>query len=235
MILNNKYQFGATPIHLLRNKELSAKAKGLGAWLFSHEKNFHLKKSRIHTFFSDGPDGIRSAWQELVKHGYIIEKGRERNEKGHLGESVYDLNPFGNGLPEDEKTQEKSYVEKSNIGETNIGESHVGEPKLLSISSNSKSSNSKSNSKNIKRGIHTKKFEKPTGPQLMELFIQKGMGRDLAIHTAKLFLAHYESNGWKVGRNPMKNWKGAAAKWFLNWEKDQRPTLDRPPLKRLDI
>ena len=25
--------------------------------------------------------------------------------------------------------------------------------------------------------------------------------------------AHYESNGWKVGRNPMKDWKAAIRKW----------------------
>jgi hypothetical protein len=27
------------------------------------------------------------------------------------------------------------------------------------------------------------------------------------------FFNHYESNGWKVGRNPMKNWKAAVITW----------------------
>ena len=27
---------------------------------------------------------------------------------------------------------------------------------------------------------------------------------------------HYESNGWKVGRNSMKDWKAAAKKWNQN-------------------
>jgi len=26
-------------------------------------------------------------------------------------------------------------------------------------------------------------------------------------------MAHYQSNGWKVGRNPMKDWKGAVRTW----------------------
>jgi len=30
---------------------------------------------------------------------------------------------------------------------------------------------------------------------------------------AQKFLSYYESNGWKVGRNPMKNWKSAVAGW----------------------
>ncbi len=27
------------------------------------------------------------------------------------------------------------------------------------------------------------------------------------------FIAHYESNGWRVGRNPMKSWKAAITTW----------------------
>ena len=28
------------------------------------------------------------------------------------------------------------------------------------------------------------------------------------------FVSYYESNGWRVGRNPMKNWKAAVQNWF---------------------
>ena len=31
--------------------------------------------------------------------------------------------------------------------------------------------------------------------------------------TADEFVSFYESNGWKVGRNPMKNWKAACTTW----------------------
>jgi len=30
---------------------------------------------------------------------------------------------------------------------------------------------------------------------------------------AKKFFCHYESNGWKVGKNSMKSWKAAADQW----------------------
>ena len=30
------------------------------------------------------------------------------------------------------------------------------------------------------------------------------------------FIAHYESNGWKVGRNPMKSWKSSVITWEKN-------------------
>lgn len=31
---------------------------------------------------------------------------------------------------------------------------------------------------------------------------------------ARKFYAYYESNGWRVGKNPMKNWKAAAQNWL---------------------
>jgi len=33
---------------------------------------------------------------------------------------------------------------------------------------------------------------------------------------AEKFYNYYESNGWKVGKNPMRNWKAAAATWNSN-------------------
>ena len=29
---------------------------------------------------------------------------------------------------------------------------------------------------------------------------------------------YYESNGWKVGRNPMRNWQAALINWRKNWQ-----------------
>ena len=36
-----------------------------------------------------------------------------------------------------------------------------------------------------------------------------------AKHLGELFLAHYESNGWMVGKNKMKRWKMAVSTWVL--------------------
>jgi hypothetical protein len=41
------------------------------------------------------------------------------------------------------------------------------------------------------------------------------------------FLDYYESNGWKVGKNPMKDWKAA----IRNWHSKQRPTT-RPTIEK---
>lgn len=36
------------------------------------------------------------------------------------------------------------------------------------------------------------------------------------------FVAHYGSNGWRVGRNPMKSWSHALTKWKLNADEHRR-------------
>ena len=33
---------------------------------------------------------------------------------------------------------------------------------------------------------------------------------------AEKFLAHYESVGWKVGKNPMKDWRACVRTWIHN-------------------
>jgi uncharacterized protein YdaU (DUF1376 family) len=47
-------------------------------------------------------------------------------------------------------------------------------------------------------------------------YISIRLGIDQGKTEAKKFFNYYESNGWKVGKNPMKNWKAAANNWITN-------------------
>jgi len=58
-----------------------------------------------------------------------------------------------------------------------------------------------------------KNFQKPTFEQVAAYCIE----RENNI-SPEAFIAHYESNGWKVGKNPMKCWKSAV----VTWEKNER-------------
>ena len=55
---------------------------------------------------------------------------------------------------------------------------------------------------------------------------------EIKLHAAKLgcpiseaekFFNYYESNGWRVGRNPMKSWQAALVNWRKNWEERRSP------------
>jgi len=56
----------------------------------------------------------------------------------------------------------------------------------------------------------TKRFIEPTLNQVKEDFIKKGSTETEAIK----FHAYYASNGWKVGKNKMKNWNAAISGWI---------------------
>lgn len=54
-----------------------------------------------------------------------------------------------------------------------------------------------------------KRFQKPTVEEVADYIKEKGYSNV----NAKTFVTYYESVGWKVGRNPMKNWKATVTNW----------------------
>lgn len=57
-------------------------------------------------------------------------------------------------------------------------------------------------------------FVKPTVVEIFDYACEK-LSNDDAVAFTEKFHAHYEANGWKVGRNAMKDWKAAVRKWDL--------------------
>lgn len=52
------------------------------------------------------------------------------------------------------------------------------------------------------------KFKKPTLEDLKAYIAENGY-----TFSAEAFMDYYESNGWKVGRNPMKSWQATCRTW----------------------
>lgn len=68
-----------------------------------------------------------------------------------------------------------------------------------------------------------KRFEKPTLSEIKAYCIERNNNVD-----AQHFFDYYESNGWKVGKNSMKNWQAAVRTWeknsYTNTTKQQKKT-----------
>jgi len=64
-----------------------------------------------------------------------------------------------------------------------------------------------------------KRFSPPSIEQITEHFTQKGSDQA----EAENFFNFYESNGWKVGKNKMVNWKAAGANWVKRNGKTHKP------------
>ena len=64
-----------------------------------------------------------------------------------------------------------------------------------------------------------KKFVPPSVPEVDVYVREKGYAFD-----AERFVAYYESNGWKVGKNAMKDWRAACRTWHAN-SSDKSPSV----------
>lgn len=99
----------------------------------------------------------------------------------------------------------KEQLERNNV--TRMLQSGYGEKekelekdKEIEIDSSAKSTTTK-----------RKRFEKPTLSQITQYCLE----RNNCVN-AEQFYDYYESNGWKVGKNAMKDWKAAVRTWEKN-------------------
>jgi uncharacterized protein YdaU (DUF1376 family) len=59
-------------------------------------------------------------------------------------------------------------------------------------------------------------FTKPDLMEVYEYLVTRGINQSTARVEAEKFGDHYSSNGWKVGKNPMKDWKASVRNWTKN-------------------
>lgn len=80
--------------------------------------------------------------------------------------------------------------------------------------------------------IRTKKFVKPDENDVYNLMGELNMKggnfltEDKLVNFARTFMDHYESNGWVVGKTPMKDWQSTVRNWMrkeYDKVKNQKP------------
>lgn len=78
---------------------------------------------------------------------------------------------------------------------------------------------------NTNKGV--KKFKRPTIVEVAIYIYKKSPDNsiDICNQIAAEYFNHYEANGWKVGRNSMKDWQAAARNW-LSRRKDFNKSKD---------
>lgn len=100
---------------------------------------------------------------------------------------------------------EVSETDNGGYAVENLEKPTVTPPTEIHIQSNTDAKQEK------KKYIKKKRFEPPTVDEVRTYVSEKGYAFD-----ADAFVAHYESNGWKVGKNPMKDWRAACRTWSRN-------------------
>lgn len=91
--------FTLLPNAWLRDKRLSFTARGILAWLQSHDAEFAVTIAGMVAQSPHGKDAIRVAVNELERYGYL-KRYRERVGRGRLGGTVWEqLDPFAEAHP----------------------------------------------------------------------------------------------------------------------------------------
>lgn len=73
--------------------------------------------------------------------------------------------------------------------------------------------------KDKKKKRKTDVFQKPSEEEIVEYCNSIGHGE----FNAERFIDYYESNGWMVGKNRMKDWKATIRNWIRKSDTEQKP------------
>lgn len=65
---------------------------------------------------------------------------------------------------------------------------------------------------NVVKVVSKARFIKPTKEEITDFAITNNLSTDMVDE----YFDYYEGNGWKVGRNPMKDWKATYRRWCRN-------------------
>jgi len=137
-------------------------------------------------------------WKKLISLG-LISRQKAKGQQGMFGGFDYTVLDYSPCINE-------PYMDPC-INEPNMDPTQHGS---IDTHSNTKYLNKTDFNNKTEGAQRQKRFVEPTLDQVKEDFIKKGSKETEALK----FHAYYTSNGWKVGKNKMKNWKAAISGWI---------------------
>lgn len=189
----------------LKEKEMSLKAIGLLSVMLSLPDNWDYSVAGLTAIRSESKNTINAILQELEQFGYLV-RTQLRNTQGIITGYNYDI--YEEPHPKN-PDMENPYLEKPDMDNW--------------YQYNNKELNTKElNNKRIRRT-----FQKPTKEQLEAYIKEHNLNVD-----PDAFIDYYESNGWKVGKNPMKSWEATANRWSRTQKTEARPDWIDKEIKR---
>lgn len=85
----------------LRDKRLSARAKGVYAYIMTLPEDWQIYKEELYTHFTEGRDALNKAIKELISIGYM--ETIQTKDKGKFGCNEYIIKDTADGEPFTEK------------------------------------------------------------------------------------------------------------------------------------
>lgn len=193
----------------------SAKWLFIQLWILADDEGF-LKNEpewiKVKVWAYESNKDVNVFLQELFDLGLIETKNGIIKIKKFLNHQRIDK-PQKSKLVDFFMSNSKKGSEQSEKG--------LEESRLIEVNINKKEVNKKLNRKeeNIKENKTSRiVFLKPTKTEIIDYINEKQLKVD-----SETFIDHYESNGWKVGKVPMKDWKATLRNWDRKTKEVKKP------------
>ena len=170
----------------------------------------------------------KKALDKLINYGFINMIQKSKNQytanKIAFGDKCYCKKYNGTtNSTTNSTTNDTPVIDKPLNDKTFKPSKQKESEEALSNASNFEEENNESkkqdNSERKKVRAKKEKFTKPNLNEIKEYFFEKlnenkAVNYDKCDNEAEKFFDHYESNGWKVSKQPMKNWKASVRNWI---------------------
>lgn len=199
-IIKNKLKdnFTMIPNEIINNENISNNAFRLLVYLWSKPTKWEVNQKNIAADFNVHISSIKKWVKELKEYGYIKVI---KSNKGQSFKYIYELTHDGHySIPREDNDG------LFTIDTFTMDTSDSVRESVLHINTNN---NNTEFSNTYKRSNTKKRFEKPSLEELENYCLEK----NLKNVDTEVFMNFYESNGWMVGKNKMKNWKATISNW----------------------
>ena len=185
---------------IFKDVNLSAKERGILCTILSLPPKWDLTINGLVSIMKDGRDSILSGMNDLRANGYVIRE-RKRVDGKYSG---YDYTIYESKISPklDKPTLVKPKLDKPTTDNPITDKPTTENPIQLSNDIIKDLSNKVINKS---RGVS---FKIPTIIQVEEYCIERKNNVD-----AETFCDFYESKGWQIGKEKMKNWKACVRTW----------------------
>ena len=210
MIMRGKHaaKFVSIQYDTLRDNRISITARGILAYMLTMADDWSFSVNGLAQALGMSRPTLIKYVKELQAAGYI-EINEDRNKAGQItgkAWTVYEIpkshskeNHNTENLTTASHSQKNQTMEKPYYG---FFDTKNKQSKELTNISNNKSSST------TPRTRTRESFTPPTLEDVTAYCLERKNNVD-----PQRWLDHYQSNGWRVGKNPMKDWKAAVRTW----------------------
>ena len=196
----------------LKDKRISLKAKGLLSLILSLPDNWNYTIGGLVAICLEKDMAVKTALSELKKYGYLrVDKIKPSKENGGRYEYIYNIFE----QPNKKQATEIQGIENQPLEIQGIENQPLY--KDINLSNTDLSITNIPSIDNKADKPPRTRFVPPTLQDVQAYCMERNNNVD-----AQRFIDYYTSNGWKVGKNPMKDWKAAVRNW-------ERTSTDKQP------